>query len=1166
MVEVASAYITLMPSMKGFKRAVESELRGMGEIGGKGGEEYSRGFASKARSSLGKWAKRGLVATGVAIGAGIGSAIAGGMNRMMNIEDAEAKLKGLGHTGENISAIMDDALKAVKGTSYGLDEAATSAASAVAAGVKPGEELAGYLTLVGDASTIAGVGFDEMGAIFNKVMASNRMSTEEMNQLMDKGIPVLQMVQDEYGVTADEARKMVTEGAVDFAAFESMMNESLGGAAQESGNTTRGALRNLGAAWSRFGVTLIEGVFPLVKEGIQALTGFADSMSEKVGPAVEWVGDKIGPVAETIRNGLVDGFNLAKDAGSALYDLLVGGDFTAAFRDVFGVEEDSGFVTLLFDIRENAIAAFDYMRNTAIPAVQNFFDEFRNGEGTGGKFRDALEGIRDALLDVGEYILYDVLPAARDLGAWMLEHKGVVLGVVGAYGALRVAMAAHAAAQAVAMAGGMVAWLKAYASQLAIVKAAKAAWAAITWVATGAMKALNLVLKMNPIGLVILAVTALIGAFVLLYKNNEAFRELVDRVWNWVKDTIVGVWQNHIQPVFAAIWTWIQDTLIPAFVNFYQGVIVPVWQGIWGAIKAAWDFIAPIFMAIASFVVDVLVAYFRLLMKVAEIVWKTIWAIIKGAWENWILPVFTALWGWIKDTLIPWFGYLWDKVKEVWDAVKSKISDVWEKYVKPVFQALWDWIEKNLVPVFQSLWDKVKSVWDSIKDKIKSTWDNHISPAFDSIKSGVDAVKSAFETAKDGIGTAWNKLKQIVAAPIVAVINFVNDGIIAGLNKVLNWAGVDPINPINTPASLRNAANGWFNDTALARTSGRTGQTMAATGGILPGYSPGYDNMMFYGADGSTLGLSGGEAIMRPEWTRAVGPNFIEQMNAAARSGGVNGVREAMGFADGGIWAGARNWVGERWQDVKGFVNSLKSFLGDPGGWLKAQFGGITGPFSGAISGFIGKMVGKAKDKLLGYFGGDGSTNGSVNYGGKFGWHPTGMPWYNIWERIQAVAPEARKTSDYRPGAITNSGITSLHSLGRAVDIVSSNMRATFEKIRPLMKWSQLFYTPMGGRQIGYRDAIVARDHWDHIHAALAKGGIMPNLYDNGGWLQPGVSLVSNKTGKPEAVFTDEQLQQFGGDTNITLYGIPMDAAGETADEILYQMRRVRHGKYAHKR
>ena len=68
-----------------------------------------------------------------------------------------------------------------------------------------------------------------------------------------------------------------------------------------------------------------------------------------------------------------------------------------------------------------------------------------------------------------------------------------------------------------------------------------------------------------------------------------------------------------------------------------------------------------------------------------------------------------------------------------------------------------------------------------------------------------------------------------------------------------------------------------------------------AGGGIIPGYTPGRDT--------TQVRVGGGEAIVRPEWTRAVGTNYVNGMNALARRGGVSSVREAMmqGFANGGV-------------------------------------------------------------------------------------------------------------------------------------------------------------------------------------------------------------------------------------------------------------------------
>lgn len=100
--------------------------------------------------------------------------------------------------------------------------------------------------------------------------------------------------------------------------------------------------------------------------------------------------------------------------------------------------------------------------------------------------------------------------------------------------------------------------------------------------------------------------------------------------------------------------------------------------------------------------------------------------------------------------------------------------------------------------------------------------------------------------------------------------------------------------------------------------------TRLAQGGVMPGYTPGRDVHEFYSPTAGNLYLSGGEAIMRPEWTRAMGGEAgVKAQNEAARagrlddllhmqtggeafaSGGVYGpVPGVNAFADAGVWRG----------------------------------------------------------------------------------------------------------------------------------------------------------------------------------------------------------------------------------------------------------------------
>lgn len=274
--EIGVAYVALLPSGKGFGRAVEGEIDGA--VGA--GEKRADGFFKRVVKGAGLAVAGAVTAvTGITLGKGIA--------RALNIEDAQAKLKGLGHDAQSVEQIMNDALASVRGTAFGLDTAATVAATAVAAGIKPGQELEKYLRLTADAATIAGASMEEIGSILNKTTTSGRVFTEELNQLADRGLPVFQWLQDEYGVTADELRDMVSRGEVDAATFRKVLEENIGGAALASGDTTRGALANIGAAVGRLGAVFAGPALGNAKAFFDEVIIFIDGVTERIKPAAE---------------------------------------------------------------------------------------------------------------------------------------------------------------------------------------------------------------------------------------------------------------------------------------------------------------------------------------------------------------------------------------------------------------------------------------------------------------------------------------------------------------------------------------------------------------------------------------------------------------------------------------------------------------------------------------------------------------------------------------------------------------------------------------------------------------------------------------------------------------------------------------------------------------
>lgn len=210
-------------------------------------------------SSLGSTLTKSITAPALAAATAVaGITLSSGFSRMTNIDNARVKLEALGNSADQVSSIMSDALSSVKGTAYGLDSAATTAASAVAAGIQPGQELSRYLGLVADAAAVAGTDMDSMGSVFNKVATNGKATNEVLGQLADQGIPIYQWLAEECGTTSDAIFDMASDGEISLEQFENAVEKHISGAAKTMGSKTlTGAISNIKASISRIGANLL---------------------------------------------------------------------------------------------------------------------------------------------------------------------------------------------------------------------------------------------------------------------------------------------------------------------------------------------------------------------------------------------------------------------------------------------------------------------------------------------------------------------------------------------------------------------------------------------------------------------------------------------------------------------------------------------------------------------------------------------------------------------------------------------------------------------------------------------------------------------------------------------------------------------------------------------
>lgn len=239
-------------------------------------------------------AKAGVI--GAALG-GVGYTLTKGFSRLQGLDQAAVKLKALGLQVNQIKGVSEAALHSVEGTAFGLDEAFSTAANAINSGIKPGKQLTKYLEATANTAALAGVGMEDLGQSFGQAAVQGKLTGDILQLLYSRNVPVLKLLAEEYGVTQEKARDMVSNGEVDFERFINAMSRT-GGAAKLMGNTISGSFSNLKAAISRLGAAILA---PLFGEA----TGEASTFAK----AIQWVTgvvDEFGKFLKAHKKGMID--------------------------------------------------------------------------------------------------------------------------------------------------------------------------------------------------------------------------------------------------------------------------------------------------------------------------------------------------------------------------------------------------------------------------------------------------------------------------------------------------------------------------------------------------------------------------------------------------------------------------------------------------------------------------------------------------------------------------------------------------------------------------------------------------------------------------------------------------------------------------------------------
>lgn len=343
-------------------------------------------------------------------------------------------------------------------------------------------------------------------------------------------------------------------------------------------------------------------------ENLGIARGEFEQLASLTGALLKNAGVPLEEVAKATTDLTTVGADLAAMYGGTVPDAM--GAINSALKGEMDPLEQFGVSLKASAIEAKAVAmglvdaegkATDYGKKMATVALIQ--EQSADAAGTFAKESKSMAGqtqimsarFKDLQADLGQKLLPTIVQVAgilTSLIGFVIANQDWLLPLAAGIGAVVVAMKAWSLATQV--------------------------WTFITEAASAVQLAFNAVMAMNPIGLVVIALAALVAGLILAYKKVDWFREFVDAAmagivdaFEWVVDAARKVydWIKQNWPLLLAIitgpfglavyaiarnWDTIRDgvrNLIDAITGFFRGIP----DKIRDAIGSIWNAIAQVF-------------------------------------------------------------------------------------------------------------------------------------------------------------------------------------------------------------------------------------------------------------------------------------------------------------------------------------------------------------------------------------------------------------------------------------------------------------------------------------------------------------------------------------------------------------------------------------------
>nr|DAG09932.1 MAG TPA: Minor tail protein [Caudoviricetes sp.] len=340
----------------------------------------------------------------------------------------------------------------------------------------------------------------------------------------------------------------------------------------------------------------------------------------------------------------------------------------------------------------------------------------------------------------------------------------------------------------------------------------------------GAQKMMNVLMNLNPIGLVIAAVIALVAGFIYLWNTSEDFRNFWIGLWETIKsavgaaiDWIVSAWEgtkqffadgwnalsegakNAVESVkqawtdtkqwFADLWAGIKDTAADmwdgvkqAFSDAVDGV-VSAWQGVKQWFADLWKGIKSTVSSIVDSIKDAIMSRFGVLIYGIRNAFIHMKLFLSTLWEN-LGKIAGQMFEILKNIILAPVLFVTSMISGGWEEAKNNMIAVWNNILEAgtniwsSIQAIFDSFLLNTKMAFLNVWTGIKAalayVWTTISETAANvfngivayfveTWQNIKQTAIDSWESTKAVVAETWQNMKQGAIDLWNSVKQYFA-------------------------------------------------------------------------------------------------------------------------------------------------------------------------------------------------------------------------------------------------------------------------------------------------------------------------------------------------------------------------------------------------------------------